>query len=55
LGIDSSTVYTAVRIARAKNWLTTLGKGVAGGTLSPTGEAASEGPETVLKVFSCRR
>jgi hypothetical protein len=40
LGIDSSTVYTAVRIARAKNWLTTLGKGVAGGTLSPTGEAA---------------
>jgi hypothetical protein len=40
LGIDSSTVYTAVRIARLKKWLTTLGKGVAGGTLSPTGEAA---------------
>lgn len=40
LGIDSATVYTAVRIARSKNWLTTLGKGIAGGTLSPTGEAA---------------
>lgn len=40
LGVDSSTVYTAVRIARAKNWLTTLGKGVAGGALSPLGEAA---------------
>jgi hypothetical protein len=48
LGIDSSTVYTAVRIARSKNWLTTLGKGVAGGTLSPTGEAALRD----LKQFS---
>ena len=40
LGIDSDTVYTAVRIARSKNWLTTMGKGIAGGTLSPTGQQA---------------
>lgn len=40
LGIDSETVYTAVRIARSKNWLTTLGKGIAGGSLSVSGEAA---------------
>jgi hypothetical protein len=40
LGIDSTTVYTAVRISRSKGWLTTFGKGIAGGKLNSTGEAA---------------
>lgn len=37
--IDSSTLYTAVRIARGKGWLTEGTKGVAGARMTEEGEA----------------
>jgi hypothetical protein len=38
LGIDTSVLYTAVRVARSKGWMTEGKKGIAGGTMTSEGE-----------------
>lgn len=51
--IQSSTLYTAIRIARAKGWLTEGRKGVAGGTMTAEGEKyflENDGPARLEKI-----
>ena len=53
LGIDSSVLYTAIRIARAKEWLTEGRKGIAGGTMTAEGEKyflENDGPARLEKI-----
>ena len=53
LGIESSVLYTAIRIARAKEWLTEGRKGIAGGTMTAEGEKyflENDGPARLEKI-----
>lgn len=53
LGIESSVLYTAIRIARAKGWLTEGRKGIAGGTMTSLGEQyflEKDGPARLEKI-----
>lgn len=53
LGIESSVLYTAIRIARAKGWLTEGRKGIAGGTMTALGEQyflENDGPARLEKI-----
>jgi hypothetical protein len=53
LGIESSVLYTAIRIARAKGWLTEGRKGIAGGTMTALGEEyflENDGPARLEKI-----
>lgn len=40
LDVESTTIYSALRVARSQGWLTANGKGRAGGSLTKTGERA---------------
>jgi len=54
LNIQSSTLYTAVRIARSKGWLTEGTKGVAGARMTEEGEAffsKNEGQARLEKIL----
>lgn len=54
LNIETSTLYTAVRIARAKGWLTEGTKGVAGARMTEEGEAffmKQDGPSRLEKIL----
>lgn len=47
-GIQLSTIYTAIRLSRAKGWLQKGDRGVAGGVMTPEGEKffiENNGPE----------
>jgi len=53
LGIETSVLYTAVRVARSKGWLSDGRKGKAGGTMTAEGEAffaANQGPERLEQI-----
>lgn len=53
LGIETSVLYTAVRVARSKGWLTDGRKGKTGGTMTAEGEAfflANDGPARLEKI-----
>jgi len=57
LGIESSVLYTAIRIARAKGWLTEGRKGIAGGTMTAEGEKyfiEKDGPARLEKITGIR-
>ena len=54
LNIESSILYTAVRIARSKGWLTEGTKGVAGARMTEEGEAffvKHDGPTRLEKIL----
>ena len=53
LGIDTAVLYTAVRIARSKGWLTDGSKGKTGGAMTADGDAfflANNGPARLEKI-----
>lgn len=58
LGIETSLVHTALRIARRNKWLTSLGAGKAGGVLTDLGEKKYrefKGPERLSQILSAER
>jgi hypothetical protein len=53
LGIETAILYTAVRIARSKGWLTDGSKGKTGGKMTAEGDAfflANDGPARLEKI-----
>ena len=58
LGIETSLVHTALRIARRNKWLTSLGAGKAGGELTELGTKKFKefrGPERLSLILSAER
>jgi len=58
LGIETSLVHTALRIARRNKWLTSLGAGKAGGELTELGTKKFrefKGPERLSLILSTER
>lgn len=58
LGIETSLVHTALRIARRNKWLTSLGAGKAGGELTELGAKKYrefKGPERLSQILSAER
>jgi hypothetical protein len=58
LGIETSLVHTALRIARRNKWLTSLGAGKAGGVLTDLGAKKYiefKGPERLSIILSAER
>jgi hypothetical protein len=58
LGIETSLVHTALRIARRNKWLTSLGAGKAGGELTELGAKKYiefRGPERLSQILSAER
>lgn len=58
LGIETSLVHTALRIARRNKWLTSVGAGKAGGALTELGEKKFrefKGAERLSQILSAER
>ena len=53
LGIETSVLYTAIRVARSKGWLAESRKGITGGTMTAEGEEfflANDGPVRLEEI-----
>jgi hypothetical protein len=53
LGIETSVLYTAIRVARSKGWLAESRKGITGGTMTAEGEEfflANDGPARLEQI-----